>query len=148
MHSERSRTGVASPPRKPLLTLVLCSRNDQYKGNSRWRLETTLNYAAQRVDELCREEDVEILVADWGSEIPVREVVQLSPTAANIVSFILIPPAIARDLQKDSPFPEVLALNAAAQRARGQYIGRTTKIRLSAAVFSEPSLSCMKTSGG
>ncbi len=93
-------------------------------GNSRWRLQTTLNYVAQRVHELDREDAVEVLVADWGSEIPLREVLELSPAAARIVSFILIPPAIARDLQKDSPFPEVLALNAAARRAGGEYIGR------------------------
>lgn len=93
-------------------------------GNSRWRLQTTLNYVAQRVHELDREEDVEVLVADWGSDTPLREVVELSPAAARMVSFILIPPGIARDLQQDSPFPEVLALNAAARRAGGEYIGR------------------------
>ncbi|WP_337286879.1 hypothetical protein [Candidatus Methylomirabilis sp.] len=113
-----------TPSRTPALSLILCSRNDQYMGNSRWRLQTTLNYVAQRVHELDREEDVEVLVADWGSDIPLREVVELSPAAARMVSFILIPPGIARDLQQDSPFPEVLALNAAARRAGGEYIGR------------------------
>src|SRR5882672_5606856 len=93
----------------PIISLILCSRNDQYMGNSRWRLNTTLNYLAQRMDELGREKDVEIVVADWGSTIPLREVLELSPAAARIVSFLLIPPGIARDLQKDSPFPEVLA---------------------------------------
>ena len=93
-------------------------------GNSRWRLETALNYVAQNIHELGRVEDVEVLVADWGSEISLREVLKLSPAAARIVSFILIPPEIAFPLQKDSPFPEVLALNAAARRARGDYIGR------------------------
>jgi hypothetical protein len=93
-------------------------------GNSRWRLQTTLNYVAQMVHELDREKDVEVLVADWGSDIPLREVLELTPTAARIVSFILIPQEIARNLQKDSPFPEVLALNAAARRAGGEYIGR------------------------
>jgi len=93
-------------------------------GNSLWRLQTSLNYVAQMVYELSREEDVEVLVADWGSEIPLRDVLELSPSAARIVSFILIPPEIACDLQKDSPFAEVLALNAAARRAGGDYIGR------------------------
>ena len=93
-------------------------------GNSRWRLETALNYVADQVEALGRAEDVEVLVADWGSEIPLREVLRLTPAAAGIVSFILIPPEIARPLQKDSPFPEVLALNAAARRARGTYIGQ------------------------
>ena len=107
-----------------VLSLILCSRNDQYMGNSRWRLETTLNYLAQRIRELGRENDVDVLVADWGSDIPLSEVLQLSPAAAKIVSWLLIPPEIARPLQKDSPFPEVLALNAAARRATGEYIGR------------------------
>jgi hypothetical protein len=93
-------------------------------GNSRWRLQTTLNYLAENVHVLGREEDVEILVTDWGSDVPLREVLLLSPAAARIVSFIQIPPEIARDLQKDSPFAEVLALNAAARRAGGEYIGR------------------------
>lgn len=124
MHTEESHTKSFKISGKPVLSLILCSRNDQYMGNSRWRLETALNYVAKNVHELDRGGDVEVLVADWGSEIPLREVVELSPAAARIVSFLLIPPDIARTLQRDSPFPEVLALNAAARRARGQYIGR------------------------
>ena len=108
----------------PTLSLILCSRNDEYMGNSCWRLETTLNYVADQVEALGRTKDVEVIVADWGSDIPLREVLQLTPAASRIVSFMLIPPEIARPLQKDSPFPEVLALNAAARRARGTYIGR------------------------
>jgi hypothetical protein len=109
---------------KPALSLILCSRNDQYMGNSRWRLETTLNYVAQKVHEIDKPGEVEILVVDWGSEIPLRDVLELSSAAEKIVSFIQIPPEIAQILQKDSPFPEVLALNAAARRASGDYIGR------------------------
>ena len=112
------------PSDAPALSLILCSRNDQYLGNSRWRLETSLNYVGDRVHALGRASDVEVLVADWGSDVPLREVVALGPAAARIVSFVTVPPALARALQRDSPFPEVLALNAAARRARGAYIGR------------------------
>jgi hypothetical protein len=93
-------------------------------GNSCWRLQTALNYVAQQVHELARETDVEILVTDWGSDIPLREVLELSSDAARMVSFIQILPNMALDLQKDSPFSEVVALNAAARRADGEYIGR------------------------
>ena len=110
--------------RRPVLSLILCSRNDEYMGNSRWRLRTALDYTAQQVAKLGRALDVEILVSDWGSEVPLRDIVELTPTASDIVSFIHVPPAIARELQKDSPFAEVLALNAAARRAKGEYIGR------------------------
>jgi hypothetical protein len=111
-------------PRNPVLSLILCTRNDQYMGNSRWRLETTLNYTANKVYELGREEDVEMIISDWGSDIPLRDVLRLNPAATRIVSFVHVPPEIAIPLQKDSPFPEVLALNTAARRAKGQYIGR------------------------
>ena len=111
-------------PETPALSLILCSRNDEYMGNSGWRLETALNYVADRVQALGREQDVEVLVADWGSEVPLCNVVSLGPAAARIVSFVTVPPRFARELQGDSPFPEVLALNAAARRARGAYIGR------------------------
>jgi hypothetical protein len=63
-------------------------------------------------------------VADWGSETPLDQVVRLTEAASRLVSFLWIPPDVASTLQRDSPFPEVLALNAAARRAKGEYIGR------------------------
>lgn len=93
-------------------------------GNSRWRLASALEYLSDRVAELRRQEDVEIIIADWGSEVPIRDVLELTRDAAKLVSFVYIPPSIAHSLQKDSPFPEVLALNAAIRRAQGRYIGR------------------------
>jgi hypothetical protein len=113
---------VSAPDRA--LSLILCSRNDRYMGNSLWRLTTALDYVADRVDALGRLDDVEVLVADWGSDTPLSQVLRLGPAAARLVSFVEIPPALAVPLQRDSPFPEVLALNAAARRARGRYIGR------------------------
>jgi hypothetical protein len=109
---------------RPALSLVLCSRNDRYQGDSVWRLQTALDYAGRRVAELGREEDVEIVVSDWGSEFPLRDRLELTPQAARIVRFLTIPPDVARAEQKDSPFPEVLALNAAVRRASGEYVGR------------------------
>ncbi len=108
----------------PAISFILCSRNDRYMGNSRWRLEICLNYLARRVQELGRSDEVEILVADWGSDAPLSATLTLGPAAARLVTFVLVPPDMARSLQRDSPFPEVLALNAAARRARGTYIGR------------------------
>lgn len=108
----------------PTLSLILCSRNDQYMGDSRWRLETSLNYLAENAVALGREADVEIVVADWGSDPPLKDVLELNEFARRAVRFFLVPRKLAIELQKDSPFPEVLALNAAARRAKGEYIGR------------------------
>ncbi len=106
------------------LTLILCSRNDNYMGNSNWRLQASLDttlahaFAAGVLDRL------EILVCDWGSTVPLREVISLNKAAEDKVKFIEVPPSIASAYQKDSPFAEVIALNVAAKRARGDFIGR------------------------
>jgi hypothetical protein len=113
-----------SPVSQPQLSLILCSRNDAYMGNSRWRLETALNYTAARVVDGGRAHDVEILLVDWGSEVPLREVMRLTAEAARLVSVITVPPVIVRERQRDSPFSEALALNVAVRAARGRYIGR------------------------
>ena len=111
-------------PEKKLISLILCSRNDEYMGNARWRLETSINLAllnAQKADFI---DNLEIVVSDWGSEIPLREVIQLIPEAENRVKFLHTANDRAVVEQKDSKFPEVIALNAAARRASGEYIGR------------------------
>jgi hypothetical protein len=106
------------------LSLILCSRNDAYMGQSRWRLETTLNSVAARLEALGVSRGAEIVVADWGSDVPLRDVLALEPAAAALVRFVTVPRALARARQGDSTFPEVLALNAAARRCRGRFIGR------------------------
>jgi len=109
---------------RPALSFILCSRNDNYMGNSLWRLQTSINLLAREATRLGRAHDIEILVSDWGSTEPLREAVQLTAEASALTSFVLTPPPQARALQGDSPFAEVYALNIAARRARGAYIGR------------------------
>lgn len=110
--------------KKPILSLLICARNDKYQGNSVWRLQTALNCTAQNVHDLGKEGDVEIVVIDWGSDTPLSDVLPLTPAAARIVSFMYVPRAVADEVRGDSPFPEVLALNAGVRRANGEYIGR------------------------
>jgi len=108
----------------PLISLILCSRNDSYMGNSLWRLETSINLALINAKNANFLEKLEIVISDWGSEIPLSDVLNLVPEAEGKVKFIHIPPSVAIKEQKDSKFPEVIALNVAARRARGEYIGR------------------------
>ena len=94
-------------------------------GNSRWRLETSLNVLAEEALVLgLGTDDLEVLVTDWGSEVPLHESVQLTAAASRFTTFLPVPPDMARARQGASPFPEVLALNAAARRATGDFIGR------------------------
>ena len=100
-----------------LISLILCSRNDCYMGNSRWRLETSINLALLNAKKAGLLDQLEIIVSDWGSEIPLRDVLKLVPEAEGRVKLIHTPNDIAIVEQKDSKFPEVIALNAAARRA-------------------------------
>ena len=118
-------TRIVQFPAVPRLSCILCSRNDAYMGNSRWRLETSLNYLGEQAAALgLGPADLEVLVTDWGSEVPLHEAVSLTPAAHRLTRFLHVPPETARARQGASPFPEVLALNAAARRASGDFIGR------------------------
>ena len=107
-----------------ILTLILCSRNDSYMGNSLWRLEASVNLALLFAKEANFLNNLEIIISDWGSETPLSEVLNLIPEAVTRVKFVYVAPEIAKKEQKDSKFPEVIALNAAARKASGEYIGR------------------------
>lgn len=108
----------------PLITFVLCSRNDQFQGDSLWRLSTTLNYLARQLAALGRLDQAEVIVTDWGSREPLRDAIPLTAQARSLVRFLTIPEQLAAEKQQDSPFGEVIAINAAVRRARGEYIGR------------------------
>ena len=104
------------------LSFIITARNDNYGGNSNWRLETTLNYLAENLKKLDRLDEVEVIITDWGSEIPLDSVLSLNPAARLITRFLLVPPSLAVDLQGDSKFPDVLAGNAAVRRSRGYFV--------------------------
>lgn len=119
-----TRTSERAGEKRPIVSLILCSRNDRYQGDSVWRLQTALNATVQAVAAIGREQDVEIILVDWGSKVPLREALCLTPATARQVSFLYLSQEIIKEVAKDSPFAEVLALNAAARRAKGLYIGR------------------------
>ena len=71
-----------------LISLILCSRNDSYMGNSRWRLETSINLSLINAKEANFLDKLEIIVSDWGSEVPLSEVLNLIPEAKGKVKYI------------------------------------------------------------
>ncbi len=108
----------------PLLSFVLCSRNDRYQGDSKWRLEIALNSACEAARAVGRAEDLEIVLADWGSREPLRDCLNLTAAAAARVRILHVPEEVVSEVSTGSPFAEVLALNTAVRRARGTWIGR------------------------
>lgn len=93
--------------------------------NFRYRLETTLDILATNLQALGLLNQVEFLICDWGSEVPLHKELSLRPETRAICSYLIVPPAIALKEQKDSVFPIVLAQNAVIRRAQGTFIMQT-----------------------
>ncbi len=117
------------------ITFVICSRNDDHGGNPMWRLQTSVNFLASQIEQVGGITDYQIIISDWGSDIPIANMVRLSATASRITSFLYTPPPLASALQRDSPFAEVYAINAAVRRADGAYIARIDQDTLVPAAF-------------
>jgi radical SAM superfamily enzyme YgiQ (UPF0313 family)/glycosyltransferase involved in cell wall biosynthesis/predicted O-methyltransferase YrrM len=117
---EQATLCIAKPA--PVLSLLCQGRNDSYMGNFTWRLSTVLNKLAENIVMLGFEEQVEILVADWGSEEPLYTALELMEPARRLVKFLLVPPAVAAVYDRDAGFSVPHAINAIARRARGKYV--------------------------
>lgn len=107
------------------LSLIIGARNDAFTGNFQWRLGTTLNFIATSLQKIGRLSDVEVVVCDWGSQVPLHQVLQLSSPARQITHFVIVPPDLAAEKQKDSIFPIPIVQNVAIRRCRGTYIAQT-----------------------
>ena len=108
----------------PLISLILCSRNDSYMGNSLWRLETSINLALINAKNANFLEKLEIVISDWGSEIPLSDVLNLVPEAEGKVKFIHIPPSVAIKEQKDAE----IIIGGGYDKTKGYFIDPTVVV--------------------
>src|ERR1043166_7808111 len=100
------------------LSMVICGRNDNYMGNFLYRVTTAINYLARNVERAGRADTVELLVADWNSEVPLSSALELTPAARSITRFVCTPPSLAvAKQQPDQNFHHALAYNSALRRA-------------------------------
>ncbi len=106
----------------PLISFVVCGRNDNYMGNYTWRITTAMNCLVRNLVRVGRQNDAEIILADWNSDIPFHKEMLMVPEARGIMRFMVVPPAVAVPAQKDSSFPNPIAQNAAIRRSRGRFV--------------------------
>ncbi|NJL90104.1 MAG: hypothetical protein HC916_10145 [Coleofasciculaceae cyanobacterium SM2_1_6] len=106
-----------------LISFIVSGRNDNYMGNFTYRLATCINYIAHGAKKLGRLADIEIMLTDWNSDVPLAEDLPLSPEAAEICQFVYVPPAIAQTVQlPDQVFFGACAVNVSLRRATGEFI--------------------------
>ena len=107
-----------------LLSLCLSGRNDNYGFNFKRRFVQSMNFLAWSARKAGVEKQIEVVFADWNSEIPLSRVIRLSDGAAKMVRFLEIPPDLAARYNPSfSPFSQSVAFNAALRRAKGAYLG-------------------------
>jgi len=106
-----------------LLSIVIMGRDDDYMLDFKYRLATSLNYIARNLNQLERLDDVEIVVTDWGSEVPLAQTLPLSVEAARICRFVYVPMSTVRAAQDGSEgFHMALAFNTGLRRASGKFL--------------------------
>lgn len=114
---EESETSMDRRENEPVLSMVVTGRNDDYMGNFKYRITSCLNFAARNLAQLGLLGEVELLVTDWGSEVPLSQVLPLTPEAALITRFFHVPRAVAGER-----FCPVVATNVALRRGRGRFL--------------------------
>ena len=114
---EESEASMDRRENEPVLSMVVTGRNDDYMGNFKYRITSCLNFAARNLAQLGLLDEVELLVTDWGSEVPLSQVLPLTPEAALITRFFHVPRAVAGER-----FCPVVATNVALRRGRGRFL--------------------------
>ncbi|MBI3795066.1 MAG: glycosyltransferase family 2 protein [Nitrospinae bacterium] len=119
------------------LSLILCGRNDNYAGDFKYRVSTSINYFCRHAAELGVLKKMEVVFVDWNSDVPVAEELRLSPESAETTRFIMVPPNVAS--KYNSPgrgYHNSLPLNVGLRRARGEFIAFAP----ADVIFSKPSV--------
>jgi len=60
---------------KYLISFIFCGRNDNYLGYFKYRITTAINYLCRNVKKIGRLKDMEVIVVDWNSEIPLMQLI-------------------------------------------------------------------------
>jgi hypothetical protein len=102
----------------------MCGRNDNYLGDFKYRIQTSINYAGTSAIRAGLKHRIEIIVVDWNSDTPLSQELILLPGVAEICSFVEVPPQIAKRYSPNGErFKTETALNAGLRRASGTYAG-------------------------
>jgi hypothetical protein len=117
---------LSAPQRR--ISYLIASRNDHFCGNPMDRLALVL----RRVLDVAK--DFEVVVADWGSDVPIYEAMKRQVPAKGKIRFLHISKSVTDGIQ--SSFSEVHALNAAVRRCRGTFAARIDQDTLIGDVFN------------
>ncbi len=118
-----TRGSMTDQKKDILLSICLNGRNDNYGGRFKQRLEQSINYLAAQAERIKRLQDIEVVLTDWNSDVPLSDVLQLSAVAAEITRVIIVPPEIAKPHNHPgTAFHTTMSLNVGIRRSKGSYV--------------------------
>lgn len=122
-NNKKSKLDNLITPTK-ILSICIPGRDDNYFEDFKYRINTTINHLARSIKNSNLLDDVEILITDWGSDIPIYQTLNLSQEATKITRFIYVEPEIICGVTKSGRDDWHMSIppNVAARRATGKYI--------------------------
>ncbi len=125
----RTKTGSSAkeglalqPGPRPFISFCMAGRDDGYTPDFRYRLKTTLEFLAAAIEGAGCQGEVDVVIADWGGEIPLSKCVHLNASACKIVRFVRISRKQMLEMQDGSDhFSTAQAFNVSLRRATGVY---------------------------
>ena len=108
--------------RQPVVSIIVAARNDNFMGDYKWRLSTALNFLGRNLAAMGRSDDVEIIICDFNSDVPLHTELPLTQATALITRYVIIPPSLAREMRLEERFPMAVIMNTAIRRAQGEFI--------------------------
>ena len=113
--------------KKNLLSIVIHGRNDNYNPHFLSRLEYSLEYASYCLENLNIKNFLRFTISDWGSEIPLRDALNLTKKCSEIIDFVEVDSKVAK-LYGDplSNFYNCgLAYNVGIKRSESIFVGKS-----------------------
>lgn len=106
-------------------SFVAVSRNDNYGGDAKIRLENTVNLLGKLIIESKKSEMFEIIIVDWGSFLPnLHKVLKIKKEIKHLIKFVIVPFGMVNYYNRDSCFSEVHAMNCGFRRMSGDFFIR------------------------
>ncbi len=116
--------GLTEPMiKEKLLSICMMGRDDDYMPDFKYRIATVLNHFARNLNKIGRASEVELVITDWGSTLPMAQSIRLSPAAAEMCRFIYVAPEIILKTQGGKEyFHTNRAYNVPFSRAYGRFV--------------------------
>ena len=74
-------------------------KDDNYVDDFLYRLETTINYICQEIEEIKKKEEFELIIVDWASKKPLHDTLSLNTNSKSSVNFLYITEKFLKESQ-------------------------------------------------